>query len=56
MSEYFARRYPNINRFVFKRGWIEIGADEYSNLEGSLEIEDFRQPDPRLSLLKAKLK
>jgi hypothetical protein len=30
MSEHFARRYPNINRFVFERGWIEIGSDEYS--------------------------
>ncbi len=31
MSEPVARRYPNINRFVFERGWIEIGSDEYSD-------------------------
>ena len=26
----FAHRYPNVNRFIFERDWIEIGADEYS--------------------------
>lgn len=31
MSEPFACRYPNINRFVFERRWIEIGSDEYSD-------------------------
>ena len=30
MAGDFAHRYPNVNRFVFERGWIEIGADEYS--------------------------
>lgn len=30
MSDDFARRYPIINRFVFERGWIEVGSDEYS--------------------------
>jgi hypothetical protein len=30
MSDAFAHRYPNIDRFVFEQGWIEIGSDEYS--------------------------
>lgn len=30
MTESFADRYPNIDRFVFEHGWIEIGHDEYS--------------------------
>jgi hypothetical protein len=30
MLDAFAHRYPNINRFVSERGWIEIGSDEYS--------------------------
>jgi hypothetical protein len=30
MSEAFAHRYPHINRFIFERGWIEVGSDEYS--------------------------
>ena len=30
MADDFAHRYPNVNQFVFERGWIEIGADEYS--------------------------
>ena len=30
MADDFAHRYPNVNHFVFERGWIEIGADEYS--------------------------
>ncbi len=30
MTDDFAHRYPNINRFIFERGWIEIGSDEYS--------------------------
>lgn len=25
-----ARRYGNINRFIIKYGWIEVGFDEYS--------------------------
>lgn len=29
MSGDFARRYPNIHRFVFEQGWIEVGSDEY---------------------------
>lgn len=31
MSDDFARRYPIISRFVFERGWIEAGSDEYSS-------------------------
>jgi hypothetical protein len=31
MSDDFAHRYPNIHRFVFERGWIEVGSDEYSS-------------------------
>lgn len=27
----FAHRYPNIHRFVFERGWIEVGYDEYNH-------------------------
>ncbi len=30
MSDKFTHRYANINRFVFKYGWIEVGFDEYS--------------------------
>ena len=30
MADDFAHRYPNVNQFVFERGWVEIGADEYS--------------------------
>ena len=30
MSDVFAHRYPNINRFVFERGWIENGSDDYN--------------------------
>lgn len=30
MSDAFAHRYPNINRFILEQGWIEIGSDEYS--------------------------
>jgi len=30
MSDDLAHRYTNINRFVFERGWIEVGFDEYS--------------------------
>ena len=26
----FAHQYPNVNRFVFEYGWIEIGSDDYS--------------------------
>jgi hypothetical protein len=26
----FERRYPNITRFVFEQGWIELGSDDYS--------------------------
>lgn len=32
MSDDFANRYPNIDRFVFEQGWIEIGSNEYSLL------------------------
>ena len=31
MRDDFALRYPGINRFVFERGWIEIGHDDYSD-------------------------
>jgi hypothetical protein len=31
MSEPFAQRYPNIHRFVFEHGWIEIGSDDFSD-------------------------
>ncbi len=27
----FVHNYPNVNRFAFERGWIEVGADEYSH-------------------------
>jgi hypothetical protein len=30
MSDDFAHCYPNANRFIFERGWIEVGSDEYS--------------------------
>jgi len=30
MSNDLGNRYPNINYFVFEKGWIEIGFDEYS--------------------------
>ena len=30
MSGSFAHHYPNINRSVVERGWIEVGSDEYS--------------------------
>jgi hypothetical protein len=30
MADTFEQRYPNIDRFVFEHGWIEIGYDDYN--------------------------
>ncbi len=30
MAENTGQRYPNIDRFVFEYGWIEIGSDDNS--------------------------
>lgn len=30
MSNDLGDHYPNINHFVFEKGWIEVGFDEYN--------------------------